>query len=132
MLVTEIHPSCNFDSQLGSSFIDTRLQDCCGQELDPATDQNAPAPSEPTCSSGAWDVELPDEAPELVANGLEAMTFVNVAMSDSKAAVEGKPFKSYVSERIRVTDTEILRGITLRESLRRGGSLWRKNPEHLP
>lgn len=114
------------------------LQDCCEQEPDPTIDQSALAP---TCRA---DVELP-EPPELAmfdesdVNGLEAMSFVNVAsvtMSDSNSGVVGEPsfdsFKSYVSERIQVTDKEILRGITLRESLRRGGSLWRKNPEHLP
>ena len=112
------------------------LQDCCEQEPDRATSQSAPAPSETTYAACAWDVGLPDEAPELAVNGLEGMSFVNVAMSDSKSEVEGGPsfdsFKSYVSARIGVVDTEILRGITLRESLRRGGSLWRKNPEHLP
>ena len=105
------------------------LQDCCEREPDTAN-QSALAP---TCSSRSWDCE-PDEEPDV--NGLRAMSFVNVAMSDRNSSGEGEPsidsFKSYVSERILATDTEILRGITLRESLRRGGSLWRKNPEHLP
>lgn len=69
------------------------LQDCCEQEPDPTIDQSALAP---TCRA---DVELP-EPPELAmsdesdVNGLEAMSFVNVAsvtMSDSNSGAVGEP-----------------------------------------
>ena len=69
-------------------------------------------------------------------NGLEAMTSPNKEAMfgiNSNQRRQAEPsFESYVSARLRAIDPEILRGITLRESLRRGGSLWRKNPEYLP
>lgn len=41
------------------------------------------------------------------------------------------PIPSDMSEKVRTTDLEILRGITMRQSLRGFGSLWHKNPKEL-
>ena len=123
---------------LGSSHRRCRtmrcLQDCCEQEIDTGHCREAVSDQTLATTSRLPDVEVQDEPPELAVNGLEAMTSLNIMTklsgSDSNETDE-ELFKFQVSERIRVTDWEILRGITLRESLCRGGSLWRKNPEYL-
>ena len=110
------------------------LQDCCEQELDTGHCREAVSDQTLATTSRLQDVEVQDEPPELAVNGLEAMISLNIMTMLSGGDSNGTDeelFKSHVSERIHVTDWEILRGITLRESLCRGGSLWRKNPEYL-
>jgi len=109
------------------------LQNCCEQELDPLDPLDFRTPVTESAETSAVEFE-----PELVANGdgpngLGTMCSVNMAMSCSEVqeALGEASFQSHVSDRIRETDLEILRGITLRESLCRGASMWRKNPEQL-
>ena len=85
------------------------------------------------------EAEFGDAPPELAVQGLECMASLGMSMESSSSPVpfespassRGASILSVVSAQIRTTDMEILRGITLRESLRRGACLWRKNPMQL-
>ena len=107
------------------------LEECCRREpeVEIAPNQTAVAQTPLTLA------ESPDEAADgLAVNGLEGMAPCLVSGSSSnEIEVEKKDsYKSTILKRIRTTDLEILRGITLRDSLRSRGSLWRKNPMYLP
>jgi len=83
--------------------------------------------------------EFADAPPELAVQGLECMASLGMTMVsssgsssfESPASRAARSMQSMVSAQIRTTDMEILRGIMLRESLKKGACLWRKNPMHL-
>eukprot|EP00438_Fugacium_kawagutii_P009896 Skav209223 [mRNA] locus=scaffold3787:98755:101699:+ [translate_table: standard] len=91
--------------------------------------------------------KVPDESAEAPGlHGLNVMIATPspalvVSSNNSEEVIEEGEFsKSHASgvishvslhETVRTMDWDILRGISLRESLRRGGSLWRRNPTYL-
>ena len=104
--------------------------DCCQQELDLGTASRLGAVAHDLKS---WsDVEIPDQPQEMKVNGLGGMASLTMAfgMCEEEVAADLSCWSLYVSERIYTTDWEILRGISLRDSFRFGGSLWR-NRQHL-
>ena len=103
------------------------LEECCRPEVEIAPNQTAVE------QTSFVPAECPDEAVDLAVNGLEGMASLVSGSSLPEIEVEkNASFKSSVLKRTRTTDLEILRGITLRDSLRSRGSLWRKNPMYLP
>ena len=114
------------------------LQNCCAQELDPF-DLRTSVDFEPELTANGRDGRDGRDGPngpnDDGPKGLGAMCSVNMALgageSDGQETLGRASFQSSVSGRIRETDLEILRGMTLRESLCRGASVWRMNPEQL-
>ena len=107
------------------------FEQCCREpEVETAPNQTIVA------QTSTWPAECPDEAADSAVNGLGT---VCLSVSGSFSEVKGNvrkdsadsDYTSEISERIRTTDLKILRGITLRDSLRSRGSLWRKNPMYL-
>ena len=106
------------------------LEECYRREPE---DETAPW-SKQTAAQTSTLAECPVEAADLAVNGLEGMApcLVSGSSLDEIEVEKNDSFKSSVLKRIRTTDLEILRGITLRDSLRSRGTLWRKNPMYLP
>ena len=95
------------------------LEECCRRE--------------PEVEISFAPAECPDEAADLAVNGLEGMASLVSGSSLPEIEVEkDASCKSMIMKRIRTADLEIVRGITLSDSLRSRGSLWRKNPMYLP
>ena len=110
------------------------LEECCLSREPEA--KTAPWNNQTTAAQtlSTWPAEGPDEAADgLAVNGLEGMAPCLVSGSSlGEKKVPFKSSKSSVAERIHTTDLDILRGITLRDSLRSRGSLWRKDLMYLP
>ena len=102
--------------------------DCCQQEPDLTVSRQGAVAHDLTSWS---DVEIPDQPPEMTVNGLGGMASLTTAFGmREKGVAADLSWNLYVAERIYTTDWEILRGISLRDSFRSGGSLWR-NRQHL-
>ena len=104
------------------------LEECCRQEPEVEIAPNQTAAAQTSFAPA------PDEAAEAV-NGLEGMACLGGVSCSSLNEIEVEKdasCKSMIMKRIRTADLEILRGITLSDSLRSRGSLWRKNPMYLP
>ena len=111
------------------------FEECCRQEPEIET---APCSHSSFAQAlSTWPAECPDEAADLVVTGLEDVVCAGGVSGSSLPEIEVEkndscPSQSTILKRTRTTDLEILRGITLRDSLRSRGTLWRKNPMYLP